>query len=68
MPQYTTRVDEISPTEMYLGKAAPGSAESSPVWQIRKVETIGTLLSVKFPDGIDTFNSSWTSRASLIYS
>lgn len=67
MPEYTTRVDEVSPTVIYLGKAAPGSSVTAPVWQVKKIEIIGTELIITYPDGVDTFNSVWNSRASYTY-
>ena len=42
MPQYSVRIDEVSATVTYVGSAEPGASEADPVWQIKKLETVGT--------------------------
>jgi hypothetical protein len=52
----------------YVGKAAPKSATSAPVWQIQRLLTTGAVLSVTFADGDRNFDNVWDDRASLTYS
>lgn len=62
-----TRIDEVSATVTYIGKAATGSATSSGVWQIQKIdESSGTVIT--WADGDANFNNVWDDRASLTYS
>lgn len=64
----TNLIDVASTTTTYIGNAAFGSATSSPVWQISRVLTSGTLTSIQFAGGTDGFNQIWDNRASLTYS
>jgi hypothetical protein len=63
-----TLIDEVSLSLSYVGDADPGSTESSSVWRIRKIETIGTITYVLFASGLPDFDNVWDDRASLIYS
>ena len=60
--------DAISPTLAYLGKAAPGSAKSDPVWQLKKL-TFGVDgdVEITWADGNAAFDNVWDDRASLTY-
>lgn len=61
------RVDEASATVTYVGQAKPGTATSSALWRIKKIDsTSGTIIT--FADGDDSFNNVWDNRASLSYS
>lgn len=64
---YTQRIDEVSATVTYIGKADPGSAEGAAVWQIKKIEVIGTETEITWADGDVSFNNIWDNRASLTY-
>ena len=67
MVQYTIRLDVVSSTVLYLGKAAIGSSESGLVWQITKLDQTSGI-KVLFPVGSGgSFNYSWTDRASYTY-
>ena len=51
----------------YLGKAAYGTATSSALWQIKKIdETTGIIITIA--DGDESFNNVWDNRESLSYS
>lgn len=63
----TLRLDEVSDTVMYIGEAAFGQNESNPVWRIKKVITVGTVLSVLWADGDDRFDNIWADRLTLTY-
>lgn len=63
---YETRIDEVSATVSYIGKAVPGSATSAASWQITKLdETTGLVLS--YADDVTTFTKIWDNRASYTY-
>lgn len=63
---FTWRQDTTTtPGSTYIGKAAPGSSESDPVWQIQKV--VGDTSGI-YADGDAEFNNVWADRASLSYS
>jgi len=53
----------------YLGIAAPGTAESDPLWQIRKLTFDGNnnVTAIKYADGSTLFNKEWDDRDSLTY-
>jgi len=64
---YATRIDEASATVTYIGKAATGSATSTSVWQVQKIDTTtGTVIT--WADGNGNFDNVWDNRASLSYS
>lgn len=65
--EYAQRIDEASATVTYIGKAEPGSAESAPVWQIKRVQIVGTETETTWADGDVQFNNVWDSRASISY-
>lgn len=65
---YTTRIEEDSGDSniTYIGKAAIGSATSSAVWQIQKIdETTGMVITW---GGTGAFDNIWNNRESLSYS
>jgi len=53
----------------YVGFAAPGTVEGAADWSIRKLSYDGSdnLVSVRYADGMATFNKVWTSRAGYAY-
>lgn len=63
-----TIVDEVSASITYLGKADPGTATASALWQIQRITTSGTTTTVQFADGNSDFDNVWNNRASLSYS
>ena len=65
---YAIRIDEASATVTYVGKATPGSAEGSAVWQVQRLTESAGDLTVEWADGNDSFDNVWTNRASLSYS
>jgi len=66
--QLTTRLDDTSTLSMtYVGEANIGSAESSAVWRIKRIdETSG--IKILYADGDANFNNIWNNRTSLAYS
>ena len=64
---YTVLLDEQGAIT-YVGKAAPNTQTSAPAWQIRRIQTVGSLVSVEYADGNNRFDKIWDDRASLSYS
>lgn len=66
---YSKRVDFITENELYKGEAAVGSAESAPLWRIRKL-TIGLDSDVTevWADGDANYDNVWSDRLTYIYS
>ncbi len=71
---YAKRVEEDSTTPgiYYFGKAAIGSADADPVWQIKRIDTTGILAETTWAEDTgtadDTFVQVWDDRESLTYS
>lgn len=57
----------ISGTDIYIGKAAIGSAVSSAVWQIKKIDTASDII-ITWADGDANFDNVMSNAASLSYS
>lgn len=66
-PTLTTRVDEVSKTLIYLGKAAIASSEASAVWQIQRITISGSVTTTLWADGNSNYDNIWNNRASLTY-
>lgn len=64
---YTTYLDEASSTVTYVGKAVPGSLETQAIWQIQKIEVVGTVTKILWADGDKNFDNIWSNRLSLTY-
>jgi len=61
------QTDSGTSTISYIGKAATGTATSSALWQIQKLdETTGTIIT--YADGNDSFDNIWDDRESLSFS
>ena len=65
---YAIRVDDASSTVTYVGEASIRSPEAAPVWRIKKLETVGSVLSITWADGNMSFDNVWNDRATLSYS
>ena len=63
---YATRIDDSADPITYIGKATIGSATSSAVWQIAKLDTSSGLS--KTWAGSAGFTQVWDDRAGLSYS
>lgn len=63
---YRTEIRTVG-TLTYIGKAVLGSATSSAVWQIKRLDTTSGL-SKLWADGNDNFDNIFDNRASLSYS
>ena len=60
------RYDEVDANTAYLGLAPINSANSAPVWQIKKLD-YSTGVDVRWADGNQSFDNVWDNRASLNY-
>ena len=68
LPPVALRYDAVSSVLAYLGIAAPGTAESAALWQIRKlVFTAGGNITITWADGDVDYNNIWNDRAGLTY-
>jgi hypothetical protein len=64
---YTTLIDEQGSVS-YVGRAAPGSITSAPVWQLQRITQTETSVAVEYANGNDSFNNVWDNRAAQSYS
>jgi len=67
MDEYIVRVDKISPTLSYAGKALPGSLTSAAVWRIAKIEVIANEIVLLWADSNALFDNIWDDRLILSY-
>lgn len=65
-PLYTERIEE-SGSDMYVGSAAPGSSTSSPVWRIKKIVEVGSMITITWANGDSNFTNIWDDRTTLTY-
>jgi hypothetical protein len=63
----TVRLDEVSDTLFYVGKAVVGSVDANAVWQIVRYTTTGVILKSEYANGAEAFNQIWNDRATLTY-
>jgi len=54
----------------YVGKAAPSTLKSSPLWRIKKVtyDSDKNITDVQFADGVQSFTKTWDDRTTYSYS
>ena len=55
----TTLIDQVDSNTTYIGVSKLGELPASPIWQIRKLLTSGTVTSIKYANGSDAFNQIW---------
>lgn len=69
-PSVDSLIDAVDSTTTYIGKVTPGSVGNTPsaIWQIKKITTSGTITTISFADGNDSYDNIWDNRASLSYS
>jgi hypothetical protein len=63
----TVRLDEVSDTLFYVGKALIGKVNSDANWLIIRYTTVGNVLMSEYANGSEAFNQVWNNRASLTY-
>ncbi len=69
-PSLTVAIAYSGTLAEYVGEAAPGSAQGSLLWRIKKVTYDGNdnPTDVKWADGVMTFTKEWDERAGYSYS
>jgi hypothetical protein len=63
----TVRLDQVSDTLFYVGKALIGSIDSDTTWQIVRYTQTGTILKSEYANGSEEFNRVWDDRTTLTY-
>lgn len=63
---YSLRLDEASPTVMYVGEASPAAQTSNAVWRIKRITSTSGLV-IEWADGNAHFDNVWDNRISLNY-
>ncbi len=66
--QLNVLYDELSVTEVLVGKAASGVATSAPSWKISKVTGNSPNVIEEFPNGDSSFSYVWDDRNSYTFS
>lgn len=61
-------IDAVSSSVTYVGYASPGTATSAASWQIKKLNTSGSVTTIYYASGSAAYNQIWDNRASLSYS
>ena len=66
---YSKRIDFVTDNLLYKGEAVIGSAESAPIWRIRKIViSLDGDVSETWAEGSASFDKAWTDRLTLNYS
>ncbi len=66
---YDILLDETSTANItYVGKAAIGTATSTSVWQIKRLNETSGDLEIGYADSNSNFDNIWDDRTSLTYS
>ena len=65
--QYNKLID-VDGNFTYIGEAVPGTATTSPLWRIKRVETIGQDINILWASGSADLNKIWDNRATYSYS
>jgi hypothetical protein len=63
----TVRLDEVSDTLFYVGKALIGKVNTDANWLIIRYTTVGNVLMSEYANGSENFDQVWNNRASLTY-
>lgn len=64
--KFAFREDPATATVTYYGWALPGSAETSAVWRIMKMDTTSGTVTT-WADGNSNFDNVWANRTTLTY-
>lgn len=62
----TVLIDDVSTTLSYVGEASAGSATTSSVWRIKRLDSTSGL-ELLYADGNTHFDNIWDNRLSLSY-
>lgn len=65
---FLQQIDSANATTVYIGSARSGATTSAASWQIKKIATNGTIVTINWAAGTDAFTNIWDNRAILSYS
>lgn len=65
--QYAVNLDQVDANTLYIGVSQIGGDEAATVWQIRRMDTSGTVSRIKWADGDQNFDNIWNNRTALTY-
>jgi hypothetical protein len=68
IPKRALAIDEQGSNLTYIGIAMLGSLTSDAVWQILKIEKVGSETTFEYADGNDNYDNVWDDHLSLTYS
>jgi hypothetical protein len=60
-------IDEVSDTEIYIGKSISDSNTGRPVWRIKQVKKVATVWKFGYANGDQSFSSIWDNRYGYTY-
>jgi len=66
--QYIDIVDSASTSSTYIGEALPGASASLPVWRIRRVTDVSSVVEITYIDGNSNLDNIWNNRHVSTYS
>jgi len=61
-------IDSTNANNVYVGLAVVGSSQAGAVWQIQKIVTAGTIITILYANGNAGYTNIWNNRAGLTYS
>lgn len=61
-------IDESNPNVVYEGYAAPGAANTNPVWAIQRITNARGIMTHQWSGGTKTLDKIWDNRKTLMYS
>jgi hypothetical protein len=63
----TVRLDQVSDTLFYVGKALIGKVDADAHWLIIRYTQTGSVLMSEYANGSESFDQVWDDRATLTY-
>ena len=67
-PPLSRRTDFVTDSLIYIGEAAPGTAESAAEWRIKRLTIAGDDdVTEEWAGGTGTFDKAWSNRAGYSY-
>ena len=66
-PALLTKIDEPTSTSTYIGESVNGTNVASTGWRIKKILVDGTVTTISYADGVETFTKIWDSRVGYSY-
>lgn len=65
---YAVRYEDAGSGISYLGRALVGATDADGLWQLQLIDqSVAGTISIKYPNGVPTFDKVWNDRASYIY-